>query len=225
MINVFLSLKETLFDPELNEYLKEIITPKDKVCSINFSYFEKDFKYRTDYENTYSKKGSYTKKLKSVLKGVGVDPHNVTVVDYFNDNYNSAHSKINNADIIYLPGGSPIEFMHRCEEFEITKDLFKEKKLIIGSSCGALVQLNWFHLTPDSDIDHFVFSHGLGIFSSEALIDVHYIETDEFKYSREIVQKLNYDYLIRIPNDGFLVCEDGEVVLEKNLVWVNLEKD
>jgi peptidase E len=221
--NVLLSRKEALLDPILSSFLSSIINKDDHVVVISFSFFSKDIKYKEEYHNIYGfPHGSYSQTLLAKLGEIGIKEDKVESIDYYLDNKESALKKLKKANIVYLPGGNPLEFIRRCEEFGITNASFNNVKLVIGSSCGAVVQLKNYHLTPDLDIDHFCFSHGLNIINNDFLVDVHYQDNLEFNYSIELIQNFKYKKYYGITNEGYLVFKDNLLILKDNVVELDL---
>ncbi|MCD8028665.1 MAG: Type 1 glutamine amidotransferase-like domain-containing protein [Erysipelotrichaceae bacterium] len=201
MINVLLSsydIHET--------WAKDTITPllhKDmKVLYIPFSFDESDMK---NHEVFDKRRKMHEKGIFTAFHYYDID--DIDYVNYFYDNHQSALSKIQNCDIIFLTGGFPDQYLDRLNDFDISDTIRNSNKIIIGASAGAMIQLDNYHITPDDDYPTYQYQNGLGLVSGFE-IEVHYCHSDiqEEGLKRVIKEKRLPTYTI--PNDGGLLIKD-----------------
>lgn len=191
---------------------KKYIKEGSKVTVIPFSFEDSKVKSAEDFSALYDiDSGKYAEDFISHMARYGIGKKDVTIVDYFKDNHDTAVSKIQTADIIYFTGGLPDRMYDRILEFGIEDAIKAHKGVVMGFSAGAMVQMGDYHITPDEDYPEYCYRRGLG-FVTDFDIEVHF-ERNELQLNcikRAIAEKGKNIYAIY--NDGaLLIDEDGRI--------------
>ncbi|MCD7892555.1 MAG: Type 1 glutamine amidotransferase-like domain-containing protein [Erysipelotrichaceae bacterium] len=204
MINVLLSSYD-IHESWAIETIEPLLHKDMKVLYIPFSFDDSDMKNHETFEQCRLKHESG---IFRPFHYYGID--NIDYIDYFYDNHKTAIDKIQNADIIFLTGGFPDQYLVRLNEFGISDAIRNSDKLIIGASAGAMIQLDNYHITPDDDYPTYQYQDGLGLVSGFE-IEVHYCHSDiqETSLKRVIKEKQLPTYTI--PNDGGLLIKDKQI--------------
>ncbi|MDR2828188.1 MAG: Type 1 glutamine amidotransferase-like domain-containing protein, partial [Acholeplasmatales bacterium] len=158
MINILLSVKDALLEPQNKEIFSKYITSEDTVCLVNLSFFSKYLPTKEDYEQYYSEECEKSYETAGVYASYGVNKFNV--INYYQDSKKEALKKIRNSTILHLPGGAPDEFFLRLKEFNLLDKALYNTKVIIGSSAGSMVQLSTYQITPDQDYHDYSINNG-----------------------------------------------------------------
>lgn len=192
------------------EILKDIIKPDYQVLIIGFSFF--DFFSEAFYRSYYGQDGEYDLKMKEMFSTYGISENQVNWLYYFDDmNTNKDVLKlINEADIIYFPGGAPDLMMKRIIEKGLLKPLKDFNKIIMGSSAGAMIQLENYHISIDNEYSKYMLEKGLG-YVKNLNIEVHFKRRKKQKKAMRKTFKLFKKPIITIPDDGLVVIQNDEV--------------
>ena len=213
MINLLLEGYDLAL-PYLRNELKQIIHPGHKVAAVAFAFRDSKVRTAADWRRLYGKDhGKYYAGIANGFTAYGVSENDIVFVNYFEDTKESARKKIENADIVYFPGGLPDRMMERIEEFGLTDILRNHDGIIMGYSAGAVIQLREYHLSPDEDYPGFAYYNGLGYLDG-FYHEVHYEGTSIQKASIERVLKERGGkvYATRYMQ-GTILVEDGKVRL------------
>ena len=118
--------------------------------------------------------------------------------------YEEDLDNLKDADIIFLTGGLPDQYLQRLEEFELIASLKESQAIFIGASAGAMVQLDTYHITPDNDYPKYQYGKGIGLVSGFE-IEVHYCHSlaQDEGIQRVIAERHLPTYTI--ANDGGLL--------------------
>jgi hypothetical protein len=209
-------LSQFNFDEDwIYDSIKRHITGEEKVavCPLAFSpVFIKD---NEDWTKAYNHGCRYYEEIMLPLRKfgfVGKKEFGVIWLNYFKDSREVFKEKINEADILILPGGLPDFQMKRMKELDIIKTICEYKGLVIGKSSGTLTQTPWFYLSPDSDYPKLQFGEGIGRIDAECYFEVHFDPENEeqVKALRE-AQKEKYRKVIAIGDKGGLIIEDENI--------------
>ena len=214
MTNILMS-RGILGHPMMVETVKKYIKSTDKVLVVAFSFFDNQFKDKKTYLEFYSPGGEYYIKIIDAFLPYGIKESQIEWLYYYTDNNSSALKKIKNANIIYFPGGSPQLMMKRIHEFQIKEALESPDKVFIGSSAGAMIQLDHYHISPDADHKKFSYEEGLNLISGIS-IEVHYRRK---KKQKSALRKVNRAYrhpIIAIPDEGAVIMDNEAVHLLGN---------
>lgn len=209
MLNVLLSSYD-FHEPWAKETMERLLKPEMKVCVIPFSFDDDEIQDSNDFDLAYGKNGRYTPYILRPFHEYGIKE--ISMVDYFKDDRLVAKNKVENADILFLTGGLPHRYMDRLMEFGLVEVIQSHQGLIIGSSAGALIQLDEFHVTPDDDYPVYHMQRGMGLISGFEL-EVHYAASPIQLWSIKKVAKERSLPIYCEANDGGLLIEEGKIIL------------
>ena len=103
----------------------------------------------------------------------GIKEEQVNWIYYKQTKYTDALKLIENADIIYFPGGAPDLMMQRIKDENLLTPLKQFKGIVMGSSAGAMIQFDTYHISKDQDYFKYSLHTGLG-YLDNFMIEVHY---------------------------------------------------
>lgn len=209
MKNILLS-RGILKEPQIYEHAKTWIKSSDKVTILAFSFFDQYLVKEEDYHAYYDKGGEYYLKMIESFAPYGITEDQISWINYFIDNKESALKKIEDADIIYFPGGAPDQMMKRINAFGIKEALENKDKVYIGSSAGAMIQMHEYHMSPDPDYPHFSYEQGLNLCNGFS-IEVHYRRRKKQKSALRKVFRAYRHPIYVIPDDGALMVENNHI--------------
>ena len=207
MINILMSRSEALVSNYAKDYIKDILKPDMKVIIVFFSYFN-NLDEETYFEY-YGLESEYLTKIKD-----NFSEYNITSIEpiyYYNQSREEQLKLINNADVIYFPGGAPDLMMERIKEKELLDAFNNFNKIIIGSSAGAMIQLKNYHISKDNEYFKFKEYEGLN-YIDEFFIEVHFERRRPQKSSMRKMHKKYLKPVYIIPDDGMLVVNNKEVI-------------
>lgn len=214
MINILMS-RGILASPQVYQKAKNYIKPNMKVLIIYFSYFSKHLPNKAAYDIFYDYHGEYHQKMLNTFATYEISEKNVLVLDYFKDDYETATKKITSVDILYFPGGSPVEMMQRFAEKKILDALQQFKGIIVGSSAGAMIQNDYYHISPDLDFHKFSINQGIG-YIKEFGIEVHFRRRLKQKKALRKTANLLDRPIYVIPDDSAVIKDDVNIMCIKN---------
>lgn len=209
MINILLS-RGIIGTEKMVSNFEGIIKKEHKVCILAFSFFDKHMSTKEAYDLYYKKGGEYYQKMIDSFMAYGISESAISWIYYFDDHRASAIKKINDADIIYFPGGSPDLMMERIIEFEIKEVLEAQDKIFIGSSAGAMIQFDTYHISKDGDYNAFSLNEGLNLIN-DFIIEVHYRRRIKQKSSLRKMHRLTHKDIYVIPDDGAIIYDHHSV--------------
>ena len=206
MINILLSLR--IFDQkQVQQAIKKYVHKEHKVCVLAYSFFQASYPTKALYEAYYSENGPYYEKIKDSFLNLDIQSNHISWIDYYHDDIASSIKKIEEADIIYFPGGAPDEMMMRIHEKRLDETLKNAHKIYIGVSAGAMIQFKDFYMSPDHDYPSFKICEGLG-FIDNFYVEVHYQRRKKQKSSIRKVWRKHHKDMYVIPNDGCIIVDD-----------------
>jgi len=211
MINILVSRTSFLTSEKIVEKLKEILKPHMKVAVLAFSHFNNLKK--EEYFEKYNDDSVENLKIKNVFKTYDIT--NINWIYYYNFDIKESLNILETADILYLPGGAPDLMMSRIKEKMLLEKIKKFKKIIIGSSAGAMIQLSKYHISKDNEYQKFSINEGLG-FIDDFFIEVHFKKRKNQKKSLRKMNKLTKKKIYVIADDGLLIKKDGIIKTLKN---------
>lgn len=211
MINVLMS-RGILGSKPMVDALKDVIKSTDKVAVLLYSFFDKDFSSVESYHAFYAPGSEYYMKIVSSFAPYGIDEKNILWIDYYLDNEHEAIKKINQADILYFPGGSPDQMMGRIIEKQIKEAIENHQKIYIGSSAGAMIQFQRYHISKDKDYHAFRYEDGLDLLKGFS-IEVHYRRRKKQKAALRKVFRAYRHPIFTIPDDGALIVDSSGITL------------
>ncbi len=214
MINILTS--KTIFaNDEIYQVLKKYIKPTHKVCVVAFSFFLDDYSKKT-YLNSYQKEtGEWYLHIVKPLYKYGIKEENINFILYNKDSKEEALNKINEADIIFLPGGAPDLFMERLAEYDLVNHLRSLNKIFMGPSAGSMIQFDWFHISKDKDYHKFSINKGLGLIDGFG-IEVHFNRRKQQKKGLRRVSHYNPRVVYTVLETGIIILENNKIVYKKD---------
>ena len=208
--------------PFLYEECRKHILPRHRVAVVAFSFRDSAVKSAEDWKAQYGSPGG--KIYKGIVQGLaayGIPKENVTFLNYFTDTKQTAARKIENADILYFPGGLPDKMMERILEFDLRDVLLRHEGTVIGYSAGALIQLAEYHLSPDADYPSFRYAEGLP-YLRDFYLEVHYRDTPEQRNSiQRVIRERGKTVYATALMQGAILVENGSVRLLGNVKEYN----
>jgi len=206
MTNILLS-KHDISKRWCAKDLKKYIRRGGKAVVVAFSFRESEIASKEDWDKYYGKNGLVSSAIEKSLKHYGISPNCVEYVDYYRDDKQSAKSKVQNADIIYFPGGAAEKIMTRVIEFDLYGVIENHKGIVIGFGAGARVQL----------ANYRVMSGGRMLYSlGFRFADGFDVETD---YTSDETQ--NYYIGKAVSERGlpvYAIGEEGAVIIENGVM-------
>lgn len=215
MVNIISS--KTIFDKkEVNEVLSKYIKKDSKICVIAFSQFLYDYTHESYLESYKKETGVWYLHIVEPLLTYGVKEENISFVLYNKDSSKEAKNKINDADIIFLPGGAPDLFMERLKEYDLIDYLKSLDKVFMGPSAGSMIQFDWFHISKDKDYNKFSINEGLGLISGFG-VEVHFNRRKQQKKGLRRVSHYNDRPVYVVKETGLMILEDNEIIFRKDV--------
>ena len=175
----------------VEDELKKLINKNSNVVVIPWSFaLELKTKNIGEFFDE-SKKKNYIEPLYRL----GISKENIVVLDCYNDTKDYMIDVINKSDVIILTGGNPEMFYNKVVEAGILESLQNYKKIIIGSSAGAELQLKKYFITKKNNYyKKFAWYDGFGIIDDEFYFDVHSVNKGRYLPSlKEKSRKLKKD--------------------------------
>lgn len=211
MIHILMS-RGILGHPSMIEAIKPCLAGRQKVVIVALSYFDKHLGDPKSYQDYYAPGSEYHQKMIDSFAPYGINEKSITWILDYKESASTAQKKINEADIIYLPGGSPVELMARIKAFDIKAAIEAHQGVLIGSSAGAMVQFARYHISPDRDFHRFSYEEGLDLLKGFA-IEVHYRRRKKQKKALRKVRREQGMPIYSIPDDGAIIIKDGDITL------------
>lgn len=206
MANILLNISN--FDaPWAYASLSQYLTADKKVLILPLSYHEDWITDDLEWHHEYGKGTDGYEMLIRPFLSYGIREKNIRWVNYYEDDEVSAQKKLAWADVLFFTGGYPDWMLQRLYDFGIEQAVRDFDGVIMGTSAGALIQLEEYHLTPEDGYE-FQYQYGLGMLSGFDL-EVHY-EEDE-RHLEAIIRTIEEKGIpvIAMPNEGGLLI-DGD---------------
>ena len=209
MLNILLS-RGILHHPHIYHEVKQYLKKTDRVVILAFSFFKDQFSNEDQYHEFYEKNGEYYQKMIDTFAPYGITENHISWINYYKDTKETAIKKIKEADIIYFPGGAPDLMMERIHAFGLIEAIESFNKTYIGSSAGAMIQLENYHISKDNEYPSFSYEKGLHLLK-DISIEVHYRRRKKQKSALRKVFRAYQHPIFAIPDDGALIIEQGKV--------------
>lgn len=192
------------------DVFRPIIQKDMNVVVIPFSFDKKDVNDELDFDKHYGENGIHTPWIYRPFMFYGISKENIVFLDYYRNSIEYMQDMIREADILFLTGGLPDQYLDRLKEKHIAHLITKDK-IIIGASAGAMIQLDIYHVTPDDDYPEYHYQSGLGLVS-DIEIEVHYCSSDLQNYglNRVIYERKLPTYTV--PNDGGVFIDCNHII-------------
>jgi peptidase E len=151
MINILLS-KYNISQKWCIKELQNYIPKGARVAVVAFSFRDEEIADELEWNKYYGAKGFLSNAIEAEFKPYGIGRENIEYINYFRDNAASAKQKLENADIIYFPGGlkarkgEPDRIMTRAIEFDLLNTIEAHRGIVIGFGAGAQVQIANYYI-------------------------------------------------------------------------------
>lgn len=209
MINILSS--KTIYDkPYVKKQLEKYIKSDSKICVVAFSFFESNDMLDQYYKAYEPEVGPWYLHIVEPLLVYGINPKNISWIMYKKDTLHSAHQKLKEADIIFLPGGAPDLFYQRLVEYDLIDLIKASNKIVMGPSAGTMVQFDWFHISKDKDYKKYQLSDGIGLINAFG-VEVHFNRRVQQKKSLRRTSHYHQRPIYVIHEPGFMILEHGKI--------------
>ena len=154
--------------------LENFLNPDTKVLILPLSYDDGWINDAFEWKEKYGRGSAEYKDIVRPFRSYGIKERSIRWINYYEDDHESCVRKISEADVLFFTGGYPGWMLQRLYDLGIMDAIREFDGIIMGTSAGAMIQLDEFHLTPEEDYE-FQYYEGLGLLSGFD-IDVHYEE-------------------------------------------------
>ncbi|WP_162140094.1 Type 1 glutamine amidotransferase-like domain-containing protein [Haploplasma axanthum] len=206
MVNVLISRTSIISTPWAIRELEKYFRKDMKVVVLAFSFFGN--LTEEEYFNEYGIDSIQDIKVRNTFELFGIK--DVKWIYYYKQSNKEAINLINNADILYLPGGAPDLMMERINEKGLLSSLKNFKNIVVGSSAGAMIQLERYHISKDNEYNKFAIHEGLE-YINDFFIEVHFRNRKKQKSSMRRMRKEFKKPVYIIPDDGMIIVDDKKI--------------
>lgn len=206
MVHILLNINN--FDePWAYGTLENYLKPDTKVLILPLSYDDGWINDAFEWKEKYGWGAAEHKDIVRPFRSYGIKERSIRWINYYEDDHETAAKKIKWADVLFFTGGYPGWMLQRLYDFGIFEDIINFDGVIMGTSAGAMIQFDEFHLTPEEDYEY-QYYEGLGLLSGFD-IEVHYEE--DLNHITSIIRCIEDTGkpVIAMPNEGGLLI-DGE---------------
>lgn len=202
--------------------LSEILDPRMKVLIIPFSYHEDWITCEADFDAHYRKGCEEYEDIAKEFMNYGIARRNIQVLHYYKDSPRKCKNKIYHADVLFLTGGYPDKFLYRIDQKHIRKAIQKFRGVIMGTSAGAMIQFDRYHVTPEEEGQDYEYHEGLGLISGFD-IEVHY--EDSFEHLSSLIMDLKFHGIpiFALPNWGGMIVDGEDMMLLGDAFEIGVE--
>lgn len=188
--------------------LKDIIQPYMRVLIIPLSFHEDYIKDAHDFDEHFLPGKDQYEDIAKEFRQYGIDDDHIEVLHYFKDSKLEMRNKFVQAHILFLTGGYPDRYLYRIDELQIRPYIVDFKGIVMGTSAGAMIQFDQYHVTPEEEGQDYEYHNGLGLLSGFD-IEVHYEDT--FNHLAGLITdlKLHSKPIFALPNTGGMIV-DGQ---------------
>ena len=207
MAHILLSrsiLDHTVIFKACETYIKK----EDKVCVLLYSFFDAQLPSEQAYQDYYKKEGMYDLKIRKMFSAYGIT--DISYVHYYDDNKETRLKKIKEATILFFPGGAPDEMMTRIHAHGLKEVIQSFKGHTIGSSAGAMIHFNTYHIYKDNEYKKFQFCEGLG-FIQGFDVCVHYKRKIQQHKALKKVRRTKHIDMYVLPDDSAIIVDEGQI--------------
>lgn len=214
MYSVLLSNYELGMELVHND-LKKIIKPTDRVVIISWT-FPTEIDYETFNNVWFPKYGRRYNKYVTPLLKYGIKEENISILNCYEENKDKFKKIIDDSDILVITGGNPeMLYSKVVQETELLYNIKYYKKLIIGFSAGAELQLKRYFITAKNNYyKYFAFYDGFGVMDDPFYFDVHSINN---KFYLDKLKKI----ALEKKKDVYAIFDDGAIVYDRKLFKIN----
>ena len=187
------------------------IRPQHRVALLPLAFDSRKIPSAGDWLARYSPPdGFYFQGFAAAFGAYGIAPDQLVLVNPFSDGPETARRKVEEANILFLPGGLPDRMMERLRDLKLLDPIRRHSGLVIGYSAGALIQLPLYHITPDDDYP--VYGEDPGLHRVEGFgREVHYRAAALQKESILRFIDRHKKPVYAVGDRGALIVEDGNI--------------
>lgn len=186
------------------------IRPEMTVTILPFSFAEGDITSE-NWELAYGAEGRFYESLVTPFLAFGIQQEAIHFVNYFTSQAEELAEQLARTDIIFLTGGLPDQMMRRFHEKQIVESLEHFTGLLIGSSAGAMVQFQDYHISPDCDYEAFSYQKGLKLMT-DFDIEVHFNHSPDQEASmKRVLAETETKLIYAMEDQGGLIVEKNHV--------------
>lgn len=210
MTNILMSLFSE--KEEWSSALEKYLAGK-KVFILAFSFAAEYIHSSEEWIQAYGQpEGEYYRPMLKALTSYGVREEEISWGNYFEDSSRALQAKINEAEVLFLPGGAPDEFFDRLKEKNLIDAIQQFKGTIIGFSAGAMVQIQDFHITEDDHYKEYSYHEGLDLLT-DFDVEVHFEKDDSImQASIQRCLKEKKKVVYGIGNAGAVIVEGDSIL-------------
>ncbi len=194
------------------DVLCDIIQPWMCVTIIPFSYHECWIDSEEQFDEHFMEGCDEFEDIVKEFNNYGISRDNIQILHYYRDDVDTCKEKISQSDILFLTGGYPDRFLYRIDEKQIRSDIQMFPGIIMGTSAGAMIQFDQYHVTPEEEGQDYEYHEGLGLLSGFD-IEVHYEDSFEHLASLIIDLKLHDKPIFALPNWGGMIVDGDDYLL------------
>jgi cyanophycinase-like exopeptidase len=209
VVNILLNINNFGDDFAFYE-LKRYIRSRHRVLIIPFSYHEDYIRNVDEFTEHFSKSSPEIQEIVREFSRYGIRSKNIRILNYYTDSEKTIQSKFKHSDILFFTGGYPDRALYRIDTLGIRDYILNFQGIVMGTSAGAMIQIDKYHLTPENDEDDYDYHDGLGLLSGFD-IEVHFEANFLHLAGLLTALKLNQKPIYVMPNDGGLIVHDGNV--------------
>ncbi len=210
-MNILLNINN-FSEPFAYDALRSIINPNMKVLIVPWSYHEDFITNAEEFDREFGKGGPQYEEIAREFMNYGIKRKNIRVLHYYKDSRAKMRMKFFFADIVFFTGGYPDRFLYRIDQRNIRPFIQKFKGIYMGTSAGAMIQFDRFHVTPEEEGQDYDYMEGLGLLSGFD-IEVHYEDSFDHLASLLIDLKLHSIPIFALPNTGGMIVEGDDYML------------
>ncbi|MCM1043304.1 MAG: Type 1 glutamine amidotransferase-like domain-containing protein [Corallococcus sp.] len=208
MTNVLLNyynFEEDWAKPYLKRYLQN-----KHVAIIPLAYRDSQAWNNESWQAVYGLGGEKYDKIMAPFFNYGISHDDICWINYFKDNTFSAIEKIRNSDVLFFTGGLPEKIAERLTKMQLLNEIKNFNGVVMGTSAGAMFQLDEYHITPDEDYPRFLMHNGIGLVSGFDL-EVHFENTDIQRSCTARAKSIHGRKVYAMWHQGGLLIEDGKI--------------
>lgn len=210
MTNILMSLfsEKEGWSSALEKYLAG-----KKVFILAFSFAAEYIHSSEEWIQAYGQpEGEYYRPMLKALTSYGVREEEISWGNYFEDSPRALQAKINEAEVLFLPGGAPDEFFDRLKEKNLIDAIQQFNGTILGFSAGAMVQIQDFHITEDDHYKEYSYHEGLDLLT-DFDVEVHFEKDDStMQVSIQRCLKEKKKVVYGIGNAGAVIVEGDSIL-------------
>lgn len=140
---------------------------------------------------------------------LGLNIENIRILDCYKDSKKYMIDSINDSSILILTGGNPEMFYNKVIQTGILENLKKYRKIIIGVSAGAELQLKRYFITKKNNYYNKVaWYDGFGIIDDDFYFDVHSVNRGRYLSSLK-------DKSEKMGKDIYCLFDSGVIIYNR----------